>query len=280
MYLMCPDVFLYMLANTCQQNWHTQTQIHPPTHTHRGFKHPQEYQSMLLSVPSHAYISRHKVLGLCMLTDMPIHTHWHMELQIYSHVLRYQHSSTYSRIHILVTMQTHALLHTQTHKSKDTQIRTNLRLPTWKLASISIMCSEPSVHRDSWAQTMDLNSSTAIYPSLTRPCSRQYFKQRTNAVSVAFNDTHVHTLFRAVSKLSFKPPLCQRLPPPKVCSQDPRQLPLCPCRWYPAAWSWGRPQHTTWRAPWRTWPSQNNLLPKLESSWVRQRLLSPLWTLP
>ena len=92
----------------------------------------------------------------------------------------------------------------------------------------------------------------AIYPSLTRPCSRQYFKQRTNAVSVAFNDTHVHTLFRAVSNLSFKPPLCQRLPPPKVCSQDRRQLPLCPCRWYPAAWSWGRPQHTTWQAPWRT----------------------------
>ena len=258
----------------------TGTLRHRYTHTHTGFKHPQEYQSMLLSVPSHAYISRHKVLGLCMLTDMPIHTHWHMELQIYSHVLRYQHSSTYSRIHILVTMQTHALLHTQTHKSKDTQIRTNLRLPTWKLASISIMCSEPSVHRDSWAQTMDLNSSTAIYPSQTWPCSRQYFKQRTNAMSVAFNDTHVHTLFRAVSNLSFKPPLCQRLPPPKVCSQDPRQLPLCPCRWYPAAWSWGRPQHTTWRAPWRTWPSQNNLLPKLESSWVRQRLLSPLWTLP
>ena len=64
--------------------------------------------------------------------------------------------------------------------------------------------------------------------------------------------------------------------PPEVCSQDQLQLPLCPCRWYPAAWSWGRPQRTTWRAPWRTWPSQNNLLPKLESSWVRWHLLSAL----
>ena len=88
--------------------------------------------------------------------------------------------------------------------------------------------------------------------SICNPTLLQTVFQRTNAASVAFNDTHVHTLFRAVSNLSFKPPLCQRLPAPKVCSQDRRQLPLCPCRWYPAAWSWGRPQRTTWQAPWRT----------------------------
>lgn len=68
-------------------------------YTHTQIQTPTGIPKYAFKVPSHAYRSRHKVLGLCMITDMPIHTHWHMELQIYSHVLRYHHSSTYSRIY-------------------------------------------------------------------------------------------------------------------------------------------------------------------------------------
>lgn len=135
------------------------------------------------------------------------------------------------------------------HKPKDTQILTNLGLPTQKLASLPIMCSETPEHK-SWAPT----------PAQPQLCSREHLKQDKYLCWVAFNThthTHRHTLLpisyqnRAVSNRSCKPPSRQRRCP-KGLRQRLGARPLYPHRWCPTAWSLARLQHTTLLAPWRT----------------------------
>ena len=151
--------------------------------------------------------------------DMPIHTHWHMESQTYIYVLRYQHSSTYSWIHTLVPMQTHALLYTQTHKPKDTQI--NIHKPRATHTGTSIPTN--NVFRDICLQKLmstDLNSSTVIYPFIPYlvPDSTS---NRGLILCQLHLTTHTHTPTKtglwATSHLN---PHYVRDCPPKVCSQD------------------------------------------------------------
>ena len=133
----------YIDANT-HTHTHTNTHTHTDSNTHRNIK------IMHLSIHSHAHTYRHKVLGLSMLIDMPIHPYLHMESQIYRYVLRYQilvptHKFTFSSPCRLKHMFSHILRLTNLRLQRVT----NLGLPTWKQASIPIMHSDTPIHRNS-----------------------------------------------------------------------------------------------------------------------------------
>lgn len=104
--LTCPDVFLYILTDTCQHKEagtsihrciHTHKHTHTHAHIHTGLNtHNNMKICISVFIPMHIYMERHKVLGLYVLIFMPLHTQLYTKSQICRYVLRYQNSSTYT----------------------------------------------------------------------------------------------------------------------------------------------------------------------------------------